>query len=400
MSIAECESGRRIADTEAVKTPGESLRGFRWNNLAIYLAAVATAVYTGFRLPLLWATTFQAVSLQDGFYRRFLIGTVLQPFAALFGYSYWFYTGVTFLALAILLTVLGVVFVRAPLSGRSVLIVVWLLFPTGGFWFNEAGYLDQFLYLGLLAALWLRSRQRVWAAAAVMALTPLVHEIAALTVMPVYAFVVLTEEPRVKRAIAMLVPACVTGAVMLLDRPAAADAIDRSRRRLAHTDWKPRPDVYEVFTRTPKQAWHLYSIHGIMVINLPMIVLAVGGFWVLHLIGKKSPDLHWAHAALATAAAGGPTLLAFAGWDAMRWGYILATNFCLVMWLWWGWHERNGSPFQMTTLQWVVLIGLLLVASRTPFAYLETNPRIIDWNGVADFLHAVHNGTMFRIPPF
>ncbi|WP_194925362.1 hypothetical protein [Catenulispora pinisilvae] len=364
------------------------------------MAAVTAAAYTGFRLPLLWATTFQTVSLQDGFHRRFLIGTILQPFAALFGYSYWFYTGVTFLALAILLTVLGVIFVRSPLSGRSVLIVVWLLFPTGGFWFDEAGYLDQFLYLGLLAALWLRSRQRFWAATAVMALTPLIHEIAALTVMPVYAFVVLTEEPRVKRAIAMIVPAALTGAVILLDHPAAANAVDRSRHRLAHADWQPRLQVYGVFSQTQKQAWHLYSIHGIMVYNLPMIVLAVGGFWLLHLTGRRTPHRHWAHAVLATAAAGGPMLLAFAGWDAMRWGYILATNFCLVMWLWWGWQEKQGTPFQMTTPQWTLLIVLLLLASRTPFAYLETGPRILDWDGVADFLKSIHHGTLFRIPPF
>jgi hypothetical protein len=401
VSIAASESDRRIAGSETAEESPEPLSGFRWGNLSIYLVAVATAVYTGFRLPLLWATTLQAVSLQDGFHRRFLIGTVLQPFAALFGYSYWFYAGVSFLALAILLTALGVIFVRSPLSGRSVLIIVWLVFPTGGFWFDEAGYLDQFLYLGLLAALWLRSRQRVWGATAVMALMPLIHEIAALTIMPVFAFVVLTEEPRVKRAIAMLVPATVTGAVMLLDSPISPNAIANSIHRLSHTDWKPRVQVYGVFTTSQKQAWHLYSIHSIMVYNLPMIVLAIGGFWLLHLTGRKiNPDLHWRHAVFATLAAGGPTLLAFAGWDAMRWGYILATNFLLVMWIWWGWHEKDGAPFQLATVQWVLLIVLLLLAARTPFTYLETNPRIIDWPGVSDFLHAVHSGTMFRIPPF
>lgn len=399
MSVAASESGRQIAGSGVAEESDESKPGFRRGNLGIYLVAVATAVYTGFRLPLLWATTLEEVSLQDGFHRRFLVGTVLQPFAALFGYSYWFYAGVSFLALAVLLTALGVIFVRSPLSGRSVLIVVWLLFPTGGFWFDEAGYLDQFLYLGLLLALWLRSRQRVWAATAVMAFMPLIHEITALTIMPVFAFVVLTEE-RVKRAIAMLVPATVTGAVMLLDNPLTSHAIANSKLRLSHTDWKPRVQVYGVFTTTQKQAWHLYSIHSIMVYNLPMIILAIGGFWLLHLTGKKTANLPWAHAVLAAVAAGGPALLAFAGWDAMRWGYILATNFFLVMWLWWGRLEKDGRPFQLATVQWVLLIVLMLLAARTPFTYLETNPRIIDWPGVADFLHAVHSGTMFRIPPF
>jgi hypothetical protein len=51
-------------------------------------------------------------------------------------------------------------------------------------------------------------------------------------------------------------------------------------------------------------------------------------------------------------------------------------------------------------VQWVLLIVLLLLASRTPFSYLETNPRIIDWNGVADFLRSIHHGALFRIPPF
>ena len=184
----------------------------------------------------------------------------------------------------------------------------------------------------------------------------------------------------------------------LLGHPAAANAIARSRHRLSHTDWKPRPDVYEVFTRTQKQAWHMYSIHGIMVYNLPMIVLAIGGFWLLHLTTTKTPD-HWTHAPLAAASAGAPTLLALAGWDAQRWGYILATNFLLTLWLWWGRHETQ-SPFQMTTTQWILLTTLLLLASRTPFTYLENNPRIIDWNGIAAFIHAIHHGTLFRIPPF
>ena len=43
---------------------------------------------------------------------------------------------------------------RTRLVSQRALVIAWMVFGAGGFLFDEAGYLDQVLYLLLFAALW------------------------------------------------------------------------------------------------------------------------------------------------------------------------------------------------------------------------------------------------------
>jgi hypothetical protein len=83
--------------------------------------------------------------------------------------------------------------------------------------------------------------------------------------------------------------------------------------------------------------------------------------------------------------------------DEERWGYIAATNFLLVAWVWWG---RSGRRIgvNLSPPQWVVLIVVLLIFSRTQFNYFDHHdPRIIGWHGFRQFVHSFEDGSMFRI---
>ena len=86
----------------------------------------------GFRLPNLWSATLYTTSLPDGFHRRFLVGTLLRPFAEALDYDYWLYATVAFAILGALLVVLVVATLRARLVSQRFLVVACFLLPTGG----------------------------------------------------------------------------------------------------------------------------------------------------------------------------------------------------------------------------------------------------------------------------
>ncbi|MFE0028491.1 hypothetical protein [Amycolatopsis sp. NPDC059021] len=332
----------------------------RWQSLfspatAVFLAVLPLAAYTGFRSPSDWAVTLESVSLTDGFHRRFLVGTVLRPFAALFGYHYAVYAVAAFAVLGLLLTVLVVAFFQAPSESRRFLVIGWLLLPTGGYLFHEIGYLDQVLYLVLFAALWALRRDRPVVAGALMVASVLTHEIALLTVVPVFGLVLLRKLP-FRKACAVLAPAAAAGLVVLTVPPAGVGATHRFQRVLAEAGFPYRADALGLFDRTQAQSWQLYSITDVLLYLLPILLVVVAGFLMLH-----RPS---AATLLPLAAMVAPVLLAFGGWDEARWGFLLITNFVLVLWFRQGGRELDLPRFG-------ALAAILLVLTHLPMPYFD-----------------------------
>ncbi|GAB3740073.1 hypothetical protein GCM10027598_69980 [Amycolatopsis oliviviridis] len=328
----------------AAKTPRRSVT-------ALFVIALFVAGYTGFRPPGEWAATLQAVSLTDGFHRRFLVGTLLKPF----GHGYLVFAVASFVVLGAVLVAVTLAFFRSRTEIRRLLIVAWLLLPTGGYLFHEVGYFDQMLYLLLFGALWALHRNRPAVASAMMTLSVMVHEIALLTVLPVFGFALLRKVP-FRRACALVAPAALLGAVILALPPVGPGAIDRLRRSLSTADFPYRADALALFGRTQTESWRLYSITGVLLYLLPIAIVVVGGFLYLH-----RPALA---AAVPVAAIAAPTLLAFGGWDDARWGFLLVTNFVVVLWLWLG--HREAKLRQMA-----VLTALFLVLTHVPMPYFD-----------------------------
>lgn len=321
----------------------------------MFAVVVLLAGYTGSRLPSDWAVTLESVSLTDGFHRRFLVGTVLRPIAALFGYHYVVYAVAGFAVLATVLTALVIAFFRASTLSRRFLVIGWLLLPTGGYLFHEVGYLDQVVYLVLLAALWALHRDRPVPAGVLMVASVLTHEIALLTVVPVFGFVVLRKLP-LRKACAVLAPSVAAGLVVLAVPPAEAGAVQRFQQVLADSGFPYRADALELFDRTQAQSWQLYSITGVFLYLVPILLVVVAGSLLLH-----RPS---ATTLLPLTAVVAPTLLAFGGWDEARWGFLLITNFVLVLWL------RSGRR-ELDLPRFGALAVILLVLTHLPMPYFD-----------------------------
>jgi hypothetical protein len=368
-----------------------ALRARFWAPLFTFAALVAA--YTGFRLPNLWAATLDTASLQQGFHRRFLVGTLLHPLAEALDYSYWLYAVVGFVMLGALVAILAVATLRAPLASQRFLVIAWLLLPTGGFFFHEVGYLDQLLYLFLFASLWFLRRPGWIVASVLMTLAVLTHEIAILTVLPVFGFAVLRdEEPR--RAIALLAPpSCI--AIVLLAIPAIeTGAVQRLTSTLRVANFTPRADALSLFGRSQSASWDLYRPWDVFWFLVPLAVVGIGAFLLLYFLDGTSRARGPQYPLLAAGAIGAPVLLAFAGWDEWRWAFLLVTNFFLVLWLWLGDRKR-----ELATLQWVVVGAVLLVGLHSSLQYFDGyEPRSLRPAEVRELSSQIDDGTLFQIP--
>ncbi len=318
---------------------------------ALFAIAVLVAGYTGFRLPGEWAATLSSVSLTSGFRRRFLVGTLLSPF----GHDYVVFAVASFAVLGGLLAVVAITFFRSRTESRRLVIVGWLLIPAGGYLFHEVGYFDQVLYLLLFGAWWALNRDRPVLASAVMAFSVTVHEIALLTVLPVFGFVALRKFP-FRRACVLLAPPALLGLLILALPPAAPGAVEKLRLSLAGADFAYRADALNLFERTQAQSWQLYSITDVLLYLIPIAIVLAAGFLLLH-----RPSLA---AALPIAAIVAPVLLAFGGWDDARWGFLLVSNFAIVLWLRLG--NRELGPAKPAALTVVFLI-----LTHVPMPYFD-----------------------------
>jgi hypothetical protein len=356
------------------------------------------AAYTGFRMPNLYSTTFYETSLVDGFHRRFLVGTLLRPFSQLTNYDYYLYAGVAFAILAALLTVMVVMGLRAPLASQRFLVVAFLLLPTGGFLFHEVGYLDQFLYLLLFGSIWLLRRSAWLPATLLMALAIASHEIAVLTVLPIFAFVAFRQLGWQRTMAALTVPGAV--ALILFATPQLdPGAIARLSETLRVSNFSARSDAFAVFTRSLSQTWSLpwYSVHDVFLFLLPFFLLTTGAFAVLYWTSRQGfatgeRGLDFVFGVLAV---GSPLLLAFAGWDQYRWAFLLMANFFVVVWIWLGDRGR-----ELDLAHWVVLAVVLLATLHGSLEYFDGfAPRSVRPQDIGHFGQSVVDGTLFKIPP-
>ena len=359
--------------------------------------SILLAAYTGFRLPNLWSATLYTPSLPDGFHRRFLVGTLLQPLAEALDYNYWLYATVAFVILGALLAVLVVVTLRARLVSQRFLVVAFFLLPTGGFLFDEVGYLDQLIYLMLFASLWLlRKRGAAWVAAPIlMSLAMLAHEIAIVTVIPILGFVVLREFPP-RRAIAVLAPPVLVALVLFVIPPSADGAVRRLTSTLQVANFSPRPDALGPFQRTQSETMALYSVRDVFLFLLPLVVVMGAAFFLLYWTGSRARPRSFSalYLLLGVGAIAAPIVLSFAGWDEFRWAFLLMANFFIVLWLWLGDTGRELNP-----LQWVTLAAVVLVSLHAQLLYFDGyEPRSLRPSAIRELRTQIEDGTLFEIP--
>ena len=121
------------------------------------------------------------------------------------------------------------------------------------------GYHEQVLYLLVFAALWLLHRQRLVAAACVLVIAPFVHEIAILTVLPIFGVACLRALP-LRKAIILTAAPAIPNLALLAFAPASKGAVATLRAALEGASFRPRGDALDLFARS-QNALRLYDVY-------------------------------------------------------------------------------------------------------------------------------------------
>ncbi len=309
-------------DTSPSRTPRRG-RG------ASYIAADAglilclvLALYVGFRTPNLWSVNYYIPSVFDGFWRRSLLGTLLYPAGAL-RFDYHFVAALQTLVLLALVALLMAHAFRSDLRIK-LLTILFLIGPTGGYLFHEVGYVEQFLYLILLAGLALADKRL---SLVLMALSLFVHEMAAFTIIPIYLASLVAEE-RYRTAIAHgLVLLAVFAGIYLFFQTAAPADIERLMAAIkAHAGYAPRADYYDVFRHQltgPKPQNYFAVTDWYRLATVIAIAVLTAAAFV-----RKSVVT----AVCVLAACLAPLLMGFLAWDTSRFTFLsLSASFFVLI---------------------------------------------------------------------
>jgi hypothetical protein len=286
------------------------------------ILGLAIALYVGFRLPSLWSVNYYIPSAFDGFWRRSLLGTLLYPLGALrFDYRF-----VASLQALVLLALLAVLIVHAWRSDLRIklLTLLFLLAPTGGYLFHEVGYVEQVLYLMLVAGLALADKRL---GLLLMALALFVHEMAAFTVIPLW-LASLVVAGRYQTAIRHgLLLLAVFAVIYLFFQTVDAAHIDRLMQAIKDTaGYTPRADYYAIFRHqlvgpAPKIYFAVTDWYR-LVTALALALLAGAAFLRQSVVAAECVLV----ACLA------PLVMGFLGWDTSRFTFLsMAASFFMLI---------------------------------------------------------------------
>ncbi len=361
--------------------------------IATLAVATVIAFYTGFRMPNAWCATLQSASLFEACHRRWLVGTVLRPLVWVTGYNYRLLAAFSFTALAALLYLIWRAATAARHRSQALLVLTWLLLPTGGFLFHEVGYYEQVLYLLLFAAFALVNRGKLTWATCVMMLSPLVHESAVVTTLPIFGVYCLRKTSLSRATIAVALPLCV-GLVQLAIAPGAADATDNLLANLRAPDFAARAAAAR-YVPTPPGVF-LDASGYVAGALIPLAVFAAAAFaiaWRLttSAVERRRDVLHVLASCLAIAA---PVALMYGGADGNRWQFILITSLFLVTWIF-----LEHRDDELSTAAAVACLTAALLLSRVSLLYFDgLEPRALDFSHVRLFEHQLLKGTLFEYP--
>jgi len=302
----------------------------------LILASVGLAGYVGFRLPNLWATTLYNISVQDGGFRRSLLGTVLAPLWSFFDYSYWAFASVSFAILAGLLIVIVVAGWKAKNNGQRMVALVWLLAPTGAYLFHEVGYLDQLLYLLLFLSVWLWAKSNPLIAIIPVTLSVFVHESAMVTTVPLLVFFVIAKDGFSKRLFVLILPLAAAAIVALQGPWSEGQSTATVDRLTTSLPFAFREDAILLFDMGIRETW--VYVNRVPGLNLAApFTLAIILFWLLQALrGRGINQKPFLLPGLAFIASISPFLLIAGGYDIYRWVFLTLGNFAIILYWWLG----------------------------------------------------------------
>ena len=160
-------------------------------------------------------------------------------------------------------------------------------------------------------------------------------------------------------------------------------------------------DALDLFDRSQFDNWSMYSLWDVGRFLLPITLVSIVAFLLVRHLGAGSgaasrPAAWWLDdRLLAGVAIEAPLLLTFAGWDKYRWGFLIFTNFVIVMWLWVG---KTGRELDLRQ-GGVVLVALVVMMQWGSLHYFDQHhARALDPEAGGDFATDLGDGSVFEIP--
>jgi hypothetical protein len=285
------------------------------------------AFYRGIHVPNPWTLNYYQVSWADGFFRRGLLGTLLLPL----GCARFDPQVVHCIQYAVLAAALFALLWLGRRGMAAFFLCLFLVSDAGTFLFNEVGYLDPLMLLLGLACGVLISRGRSGAAALLLALSVLVHEMAVFTVLPAALVFWLRMAPERRPVLwRLLLPSALAVAALFAAAGPVSDAtLGRfSGQASACGHPLPRPDFEKDYQQGFRQSlWVHYRTEELALLVLPF-VLALG-WWILagQALGTAPRAEQWA----SLAACLSPFLLGLLAWDCGRWYFLAVLQVILIL---------------------------------------------------------------------
>lgn len=393
--MLERVSEQRLDSSPSVEVGQGLTRPNRGTHMGAWLAgfgvAILFACYVGFRLPNLWSMTLYNVSFTDGVYRRSLFGTVLTPLWNLGGHQYIWFAVVAFVILAALLSVIVTFAIKSELRVTKVVALVWLLAPTGAYFFHEVGYLDQAIYLLLFLSLWLWKRVPALVAVLPVAAAVCVHEIALFTIWPILLWWCISQGPKKFGRSALTVPLAI-GVIVFLSRPLSVDGLSSLQERLTtELSFAPRTDALALFGNNPAGSWSESTIFEGSTALLPYAIAISLMWFCVFLLSRFTSRTEWYFAIGALLASLSPLLIIVSGWDFWRWAFLSLSNTAILLVFWF--MKRREEPSRSMIVAMFLPVVLLSTYSLRYFD--DYHPRDLN---IRDGIDEISSGTLFEVP--
>jgi hypothetical protein len=304
-------------------------RTIPWRALGLaQLVLVLLAFYRGFRAPSMWSINYYQISWADGFLRRGLLGMFLLPLGCerFDPHVVWALQYSVLAAALVLLFRLGRNSVAAALA-----LCVFMVSDAGTLFFNEVGYPDQILMLLTVGCCALLARERAWAAALLLAVAALIHEMALFTVLPV-VMVLWLRLPLDRRPALwkLLLPMAVVLAALPLFSTSIPFAVLKRYDDLSIACGHPigRRDFLLYYAEPFGQEFQFYY-HASELIRVVLPLVAALALWILS--GAAFPYASRSERWAALLACCCPLLLGYLGTDKNRWIMLVLVQALLLL---------------------------------------------------------------------
>jgi len=346
------------------------------------LGLMLLAFYRGIHVPNAWTLNYYQVSWADGFFRRGLLGTLLLPLGCA-RFDPGLIHGLQGLVLAS--TLLALLWLGRR-GMAALFLCLFLVSDAGTFLFNEVGYLDPLMLLLGLACGALLMRGRSVAAALLLALSVLVHEMAVFTVLPAVLVFRLRMAPGTRPSLARLLlpPALAVAALFAASGPVSDATLRRfSERAAACGQPLARPDFEQDYQQGFRQSLRVhYKPEELEFLVLPF-VLALA-WWILagQALGRARRAEQWA----TLAACLSPFLLGLLAWDCGRWYFLAVLQVILLLGTLPPGDTKEPGRLPLAT-RWLRITPLLVAVGLTPIPRFDgSGARGLDLRDIRGFV--------------